>query len=254
MTSVITLISYTIKENIRNKVFYVLLLFVVTIIALSGLIAILGGEESIRIVLDVGLACMEFFGLLMIVFTGTNIILEQINSKVIYLILVRPLCKWEYLLGRYLGILGTVYISILGMSIIHIVVLFIKGWHFTGTYLLVLLSTGIKIAIIGSVALFFSLFSTSVPTAIVFTFLFWILGHFGKEMKFLAAKTYNIVTKTITTVVFYIVPNLQYFTWRDIIGRSDFLGSWLLITILYALAYCTIAIILSLIFFSKKEF
>ena len=49
MNNIIAIAKYTVKENIRNKVFYVLLLFAITIIGANILFGALAGDEQIRL-------------------------------------------------------------------------------------------------------------------------------------------------------------------------------------------------------------
>ncbi len=120
MKKILAISRYTFKENIRNKIFYVLVFFALLILSSAVLFSILGGEQEVRLLLDFGLAAIELFALLLTVFASVNLVLEEIENKTIYLILTRPLSRIEYLLGRYLGILFAVYLSIAVMSIGHL--------------------------------------------------------------------------------------------------------------------------------------
>lgn len=252
MNQILLISLYTLKENFRNRTYLVSIFFGVITIIISILIDVLGGEQPLRIILDFGLSTIEFFSLLMIVFIGSNMILEEINNKTIYLILVRPISRWYYLVGKYLGLLLSVYLSIILMSILHLILLFLKGWKFDILYFISIFFLGIKIAIIGSLAIFFSLFSTSNISSMIFTFFIWILGHFVMEIKFLMKKL-SLVPKFFLTIVYYIIPNFTFLNWRDYIGSANIDFSVLYIFI-YSVSYCICFLFLSILLFQHKEF
>ncbi|MBN1384441.1 MAG: ABC transporter permease [Elusimicrobia bacterium] len=251
MKNILPIIKYTVKENIRHKVFYVLVLFSFAIIGADILFGVLAGEEQVRLLLDLGLGAIEIFGLLVAIFVAVSLILEEIESKTIYLLLSRPLKRIEYILGRYLGMILTVIIGLFIMVSLHLVFLIMIGWETEIYYFVSISGIILKIILISTVALFFSLFSTSAVASIVFTIFFWILGHFGTELKFLSSKITNIFLKAIIKFFFYIIPNFQYLNFRDRIGTGEIS---LVIPIAYTLIYSAVCITLCSVLFSKKEF
>jgi Cu-processing system permease protein len=249
--SILPIIRYTIKENIRHKVFYVLVLFAVAIIGADILFGVLAGDEQVRLLLDLGLGAIEIFGFLVAIFVAVSLILEEIETKTIYLILSRPLKRIDYILGRYFGMVLTVIFGLLIMVVLHLGFLLAIGWESEMTYFVSVFGIILKIILISTIALFFSLFSTSAVASIVFTIFFWILGHFGTELKFLSSKINNIFLKIIAKIFFYITPNFQYLNFRD---RIDIANFSLAVPIIYTVVYSFICIVLCSILFSKREF
>ncbi|MCB4792349.1 MAG: hypothetical protein LHV68_10775 [Elusimicrobia bacterium] len=245
---------YTLIENIRNKIFYVIILFGIITLASSFLLSVLGGEQSKRILLDIGLNAIEFFALITICFASVNLILEEMESKTIYLILTRPVSKSIYLIGRYLGLITAVFCGIVIMSIFHLSILYFKGWEFSFRYPLAILLSFEKITIIGSLALFFSLLSTSAISSVSFTVSFWILGHFSEELKFLGNKATFIHTKILAKVMYYLTPNLQYFNLKDFWNIPVIAGNWIWVSLIYGLLYSAFCLVLSLWLLKYKEF
>jgi len=254
MKEIIAIIRYTFKENIRNKTFYVLLLFTIILLFISTLLSVLGGGESIRILYDFGLVIIEFFALLIIVFSGVNLLLEEMDSKALYLILTRPIPKEYYLLGRYFGLLYSVILSMIFMSIIHIILLLYTGWEPNFSYFVSIFFSGLKITIIGALAVFFSLFSTSRVSALVFTLFIWLLGHFNQEIKFLIDKISSTILQIVMRLLYYIIPNLQFFNFRELSDSGIVFSKIILNVLIYGISYSCICIIFSILLFKYKEF
>jgi len=253
--SISAIINFTFRENVKNKTYYITVLFGIVLLVMSMLLSVLGGEESVRVILDFGLAAIELFAVLIIVFSGVNIILEEMSSKTIYLTLARPIPRWYYLIGKYLGLLFSTYVMMFIMAVIHILLLLYSGWIFDSEYLLAIAGSAMKIAIIGSLAMYFSLFSTSAVSSLVFTFLLWFLGHFSPEFKFLISKITGVIPKLILSVFYYIIPNLAYYNWRDYIGiHHPGLFTSLPYTFIYGILYSAVFLVFSIIVLNKKEF
>jgi ABC-type transport system involved in multi-copper enzyme maturation permease subunit len=251
---ILSIAYYTLIENIRNKIFYVIVFFGIVVLASSFLLSVLGGEQSKRILLDIGLNAIEFFSLITMCFAAVNLILEEMESKTIYLILTRPVAKGVYLMGRYLGLIIAVGCGILIMSVFHLIILHFNGWIFTIKYPLAILLSFEKIIIIGALALFFSLLSTSAISSISFTISFWILGHFSEELKFLGNKATFIHTKILAKIMYYMTPNLQYFNLKDFWDVPAIASMWICTAIIYGLIYSAFCMLLSLWLLKYKEF
>ncbi len=70
MSKILAIALNTHREAIRNKVFYISLLFVLLLLASSILLATLALGEQDRIVKHLGLSAINVFGLLLAAFVG----------------------------------------------------------------------------------------------------------------------------------------------------------------------------------------
>jgi hypothetical protein len=94
-------------------------------------------------------------------------------------------------------------------------------------------------------------------SALVFTGAFWVAGHFGPEMKFLIDKRFGEAgaSRAVVTAVTSLIPNFQYFNYRDTFRLPGFNGWDVMGTaFLYGAAYTAFFLILSSLWFSRKEF
>src|SRR3989339_410448 len=254
MKKILSIARYTFIENVRNRVFYILILFGVVIIGASLLLAALGGEQQQRILLNIGLGAIEVFALLTVSFSAVTLILEEMESKTIYLVLTRPVPRGVYLFGRYLGLAAAVYCGMAIMSVMHLGVLLLKGWNPGLKYFIAILLSAEKITIISSLALFFSLFSSSAVSSVSFTFFLWVMGHFSEELNFLANKLQLVVPKLLIKAFYYIAPNLQYYNLKDFWDVPGLSIKWLSAASAYGVAYSLVFLFLSLWLFKNREF
>lgn len=207
-----------------------------------------------RVLLDLGLGSIELFALITVIYSAVTLVLEEMESKTIYLVLTRPVSRAAYLSGRYFGLLGAVFCGMLIMSAIHVGILLLYQWHFSLRYPLSLLMSAEKIAIMGALAVFFAVFSTSAISSLSFTMFLWILGHFSEEMKFLSGKLGNVFLKSVFKIAYYLTPNLQYFNLRDFWDIPSISQAWLWSALAYTLIFSAFYLALTLWTFSRKEF
>jgi len=256
MKKILAIVEYTVKENIRHKIFYTILLFGLVIIVSSLLFSMLSGEET-RVILDIGLGAIELLAFLSAIFAAVGLVLGEMENRSISLILARPVRRFEYIWGRYVGILSISLFNILLMSFGLIILLLIKGWRLDFRFLLAVAFIFLKVIIISALAILISLISTSAISSISATFFLWVLGHVTDHLKYL---NHVLVEKGIKITIFlkaiyYLLPNFQYFNVKDYIGYPASLsGTTILWQLVYSLAYASVATWLSVLIFSRKEF
>jgi len=108
----------TFREAIRHKVLYLLIGFALLVNASAKMIEPLALGEHSKITRDLGLSALTLFGLLIAIFVGTRLVYEEIEKKTLYIILPKPVRRWEFLLGKYLGLILVITTSLILISII----------------------------------------------------------------------------------------------------------------------------------------
>lgn len=254
METIKAVFTYTFREHVRHKVWLSGALFGLVLIA-GGLVAsALAQDERARMMLDLGLAANELIALVSVVFLTVHLILQEIESRAVFLILTHPVKRWHYLAGRFLGTLAAVGLGLAAMGLIHWGLLTALGWGGGGSYLLAWCCSLGKTAVMGSLALLLSLALTSEAAAMSFSVFFWILGHFSAEMRFVAEKSGNALLRTALLAFSHASPDFAHFNYRDAwhAGTPD--ARWMLAALVYALAYGGACFALAVQVFEQKEF
>lgn len=253
MRSILAIARYTFLQQFRNRLYLVVVLFGLLMVAASLLFGALAGDQEVRVILDLGLVTAELFGLATAIFGAVTLVVEEMESKTIYLILTRPLPRPFYVLGRFLGLLLAVGASMALMEIVHFSLLFLKGWTPDPVVFAALPLMGLKVMVMTALGLLCSLTFTSAPTATVFSVLFWVLGHFGSEIRFMAEKSGHLA-KIMAEILCAVLPNLSLLNARDLIEMPGFGAAPIVQGAGYAVLYTLACLALSSALFSKKEF
>lgn len=106
----------TFREAVRDKVLYGVLGFACCVLLFTLALAELSLYQQRRVVLDIGLASISLFSVVVAIFLGSSLLYKEIERKTLYVILPKPIRRWEFLLGKYVGIVVTagVFIAIMG--------------------------------------------------------------------------------------------------------------------------------------------
>src|SRR3979411_11900 len=114
---IVHIASNTFREAVRDRVLYNLIAFA---LLLSGA-AILVGQISIDIerlvVVNLGLPAVTFFGGVIAILIGIGLVSKEIERRTLYTVLSRPVRRWEFVVGKFLGLTGTLVVNTFFMAI-----------------------------------------------------------------------------------------------------------------------------------------
>src|SRR3954449_12327592 len=110
----------TLTELTRLKVFYVILLFALVLIGSSAFMAKLTFQQELQVLKDISLGAMSILSSVLAVLATARLLPEELEDRTIYTILAKPVERIEYLLGKLLGVLLLLAISIALMSVLFL--------------------------------------------------------------------------------------------------------------------------------------
>jgi ABC-type transport system involved in multi-copper enzyme maturation permease subunit len=126
MGKVLAIALNTFKEAVRNKVLYFLLIFALLIMGFSGVISDLSIAAPEKLIKDLGLASIDFFGFLIAVFVGVYLVYNELDKKTVYTIVSKPIDRYQFILGKFFGLLITIYVNMIIMSVFFFAVLYFR--------------------------------------------------------------------------------------------------------------------------------
>lgn len=119
---VFAIAANTYRENVRARVLFGLLALALGTSAYSLVIAAMSVRQEMRIVADIGAASISLYAVLVALILGATSLYRELELKTVFPILTRRLRRHEYLVGKYLGILGTLlaFVAIDGAAVLAI--------------------------------------------------------------------------------------------------------------------------------------
>jgi ABC-type transport system involved in multi-copper enzyme maturation permease subunit len=248
------LVLNTFKESARNKMFYLLVFFGIIFALSSKLISFLTLGDAMKVLKDTGLAAINFFCVLIAIFTGINLVYKEIEKKTIFNILSKPVSRDQFIIGKFFGLALTMLAALLTMSAIFFLLVFLAGGGFDLKILLYFFMLYLELLIIVAISLLFSSFSTPI-LSFIFTVSLYLIGQimwtFNEFKTLLQSKLWIKFAQGL----YYILPNLDKFNIKDnvVLGLPLQAGT-ILFTVLYALVYITALLTVTIIIFRKREF
>ncbi|HEV7676667.1 MAG TPA: ABC transporter permease subunit [Candidatus Angelobacter sp.] len=244
----------TFREAVRDRVLYNLILFVLLLVASAPLFGQISIGMERLILVNVGLSSISLFGVIIAIFIGIGLVSKEMEKKTLYTILSRPVRRWEFILGKYLGLVMTLVVNTALMTAgFYIALLITNGLHKTDALLLVAIYfTVLQFLIVTALTILFSTFSSPIFSAI-FAFALFVIGTFAEDLKNFAAISKG-AAKLLATAAAYVMPNFASLNVIAQAAHDQGVGSGLILfNTLYALLYSASAVAAAVLIFERRN-
>jgi len=245
----------TFREAVRDRVLYNLIAFALLI---SGA-AILVGQISIGIerlvVVNLGLTAVSLFGMVIAIFIGIGLVSKEIEKRTLYTVLSRPVQRWEFIVGKFFGLAGTLVVNTFFMAVgVFAALLYVSrsfqradGWILVALYFIIL-----QFLMMTAMTLLFSSFSTPLLSA-VFAFSLFVIGSFAEDLRGFAAMVQG-VPGWLATGAAYLVPNFSSLNViSSVAHQQPVTGQLILSNSVYALVYTGMALCGAVLIFERRN-
>lgn len=262
----ITLIAgITFKEALRNRILLSILCFAAAIFGLNFTLADSFNFELSKVAVDISMSAIALCSLLIIFILCINQLGRDIDRRIVFLFLARPLARYEYILGKFCGFAALLLLTelILGGGgalsvwiIAHFRPAYVAvnfGWgmfalallfHFTGCLMLL------------ACAMLFAVLSTSTFLAVLFTLGAYVAGQYLERVITLLTIGVDSSSPVLACLKWaaWLLPNLAAFDLKQHAAYGLTLTPSLAgCTLLYGLAYTVLVLLLTTFVFSRKE-
>jgi ABC-type transport system involved in multi-copper enzyme maturation permease subunit len=245
----------TFREAVRDRILYNLIAFALLLVAAAPLF----GQISIgleRIVLiNLGLTAITLFGVVIAILVGIGLVSKEIDRRTLYTVLARPVQRWEFILGKYLGLAGTLVINATFMAagLLAVIVVMQKSLGrpdaqvLVAVYLIVL-----QFLVITAITLLFSSFSSPLLSAI-FAFGVFVIGNFVDDLRGFGMLLDGF-QRWLVMGMSYLVPNFGAMNVVASVAHGDGPATQVVLTnTLYALIYVAAALSGTVLIFDRRD-
>jgi ABC-type transport system involved in multi-copper enzyme maturation permease subunit len=256
MKNVFTVAANTFREAVRDRVLYNLVFFALLMMGaaiLVGQISI-GIEESV--IVSLGLTATSVIGLFIAVFIGVGLVSKEMDKRTLYALLAKPVERWEFLLGKFFGLVLTLTLNLAAMAAgLYLALWTVKhasegsdAYILVAVYLILL-----KLALIVALALLFSCFTTPF-LAILFTAGIYVAGVFAEDLRTVQAVNLDPGAMKLMRGISYLLPNFENFNVIGTVAHGRgvpgvFVGQ----ATLYAVVYAAIVLAAAVLVFSRRN-
>ena len=250
---VLSIALNTFRENLRDKLLYNLLIFALLMIGSSLILMRLTLGEFHRMILDIGLGSINFFGVLIAIFVGIGLVSKEIEKKTIYTIVSKPVARYQFLLGKYMGLCLTLLVNTAIMVVGLLAVLYFQD---VPIHLVLFEALGmifLEFMVVIAVALLFSTFSSATLSAI-FTLAIYVIGHLTPDLKAFGQKMEGL-GRMVLEGMYYVLPNLERFNLKGhVTHQLEVPTGDLLLIASYGMTYTALLLMLASVIFQRRDF
>ncbi len=175
------IILNTFREAVRDRVLYAIVFFAVVILLISTIMDVITIGQRAKIIIDMGLASISIFGALIAIFVGIGLVYKEIEKRTIYTIVSKPVARWQFLLGKYFGLVLTLAVQVAAMSAIFFIIVASEMGRVPPLLYLAVGMTFLELMVVCAVAIFFSSFSTPILSG-MYTLGVYLIGHLTRDL------------------------------------------------------------------------
>lgn len=220
---------YTWREGIRKKTLVGFLLLSVLVILGSTFMTAFMADTTIgnvetdvesKFIKDICVSAISIFGILITIFISASVVPAEMENKVIYTVLSKPIRRYQYLAGKFLGVQLIVIANLVLMSVLFAIALYAKERIFPSLLFYSTLLTYFQFLIVSSLTFAVSCTSTSSVLPTIAGLFIYITGNLTEHLKSLverAGQSENLFQSIVIRLAQFlrmILPNLRDFDMR----------------------------------------
>jgi ABC-type transport system involved in multi-copper enzyme maturation permease subunit len=222
--------GYTWREGIRKKTLIGFLLLSVLVILGSTFMTAFMSNTTVgaietdvesKIIKDICVSAISIFGILITIFISASVVPVEMENKVIYTVLSKPIRRYQYLFGKFLGVQMIIIANLVLMSVLFALALYAKERIFPSLLLWSTLLTYFQFLIVSALTFAVSCTSTSSVLPTIAGLFIYITGNLTEYIKDVANRTgesagaFQAAVGWLASALYRILPNLRNFDMRE---------------------------------------
>jgi len=241
---------------VRDRVLYNLVFFALLMMAAAIAVGQISVGIEQTVIVSLGLSSISVIGLLISIFIGVALVSKEMDKRTLYALLAKPVRRWEFLLGKFAGLVLTLAVNTAAMALgLLLVMIYVKHSleRSDAVVLVAVYFILLKLALIVALALLFSCFTTPL-LAILLTVGLYIVGLYVQELRNLPVEVMSPAMSAFTKWLSYLLPNFENFNVMAMAAHGRAVpGALILQNTLYTVVYCTIVLTAAAVVFSRRD-
>jgi ABC-type transport system involved in multi-copper enzyme maturation permease subunit len=252
-TPALVIARFTILGYLKDRVLLVVLIFAFILMVSSYVLAPLAVGAQKKIIIDIGLASISIFGVLLVILLGASSFSREKEKGILPSLLAKPISRVDFILGKYVGTVLTIWMVMVVMTLVYFFVALLSQSALHQTIFVAIYLSAVEIALITAVMTFFSSFTTPLLSSF-FTLCVFIAGHLSRDLLAFADHFGHAFLKTTTSVGYYVLPNLALFNVRpEAVHNLPLMDRYSSTVTMYAAFYILCLLFVSSVIFRRRD-
>jgi ABC-type transport system involved in multi-copper enzyme maturation permease subunit len=245
----------TVQEALRRRVMWIFLIIGLFLIVLGPVFGFLSPRDSQTVLRSLGLAAILLAGLFITIVTCIYLIPVEIERRTIYTVLSKPVQRYEFVLGKFLGGFATVFINIAAMGVVFLIMLFFQEHKIPTEMFKGVIMTFFQMMLLAALTIFFSTFATPVVNFFL-SFGIFLVGNLGSVTESLTTNR-NPLVRYAGDLIHYLLPNFGNFNIQNSLIHPTVEISnpnvFIMQNVIYAIVYSLVLLTLAVLIFDRRE-
>jgi ABC-type transport system involved in multi-copper enzyme maturation permease subunit len=257
---IIAIASTTVGEAIRRKVLLIILLIGVLFLVVAPGLGVLSARSETTVLKGMMLGVIQLTAAVIAVVLTVYMIPNEIERRTIYTILSKPVQRWQFLMGKYLGAVAALGMMMALMSAIMVFVFSYQTGNIAeGTSLVRAPAMYfIQMSLLAAVAIFFSTFVTPLVNFFLSGGIYLLGSLFNPFFQTLEeSKGAPAFAKAAAKIVNMLIPNFaNYNVQNPLINTGQTIGNeteYYLKALGYGLLYVGVLLVGGMLIFDRRE-
>lgn len=262
MRPILSIASTTVGEAIRRRVLLIILLIGVLFLVVAPGLGVLSARSETTVLRGMMLGIIQLTSAVIAIVLTVYMLPNEIERRTIYTILSKPVQRWQFLVGKYLGAVLALGLMMLLMSAVLVFVFFLqqstKDFSALADLIKAPLMYFVQMSLLAAVAIFFSTFVSPLVNFFLSGGLYLLGSLFNPFFQTLQeSQGTPAVAKLFATIVNTILPNFaNYNVQNPIINPTQSIqneGAYYATVTGYGLFYIGILLIGGILVFDRRE-
>jgi hypothetical protein len=205
------------RQLMRNRILAVLFLFALAMVGLAMFLGDLGQEAEVRLTRDFGLIAIELVGFFTVLLCHVVLLFEETELRTVSILFVKPLRRWQYMCGKVLGSALLLLMNQAAMAALLWGLSRFRGLQgvMDTSFLLAAAYLYLSCMLFSVVAVFYTIYASTVPACAVYASFTFFLGHFTTNLLEWVQRMQQPLLSALVKGLYYLVPNFSLFNLKD---------------------------------------
>lgn len=224
---------FTWREGIRKKTLVgFLILSLLVIFGASFMSAFVNqstttleaeSEIDLKLIKDICVTTISIFGMLISIFISASVVPNEVENKVIYTVLSKPVRRLQYLLGKFVGVQLIILANLLLMAGLFFIAIWSKQGVMPTLLLWSVMLTYFEFLVVSAFTFAVSCTSTSAVLPTIGGLFIYMIGNLTEYLKDVTLRaresqeSLDMMIGELAKWLYNILPNLQKFSMKNYI-------------------------------------
>lgn len=262
MNVILSIARTTVGEAIRRRVLLLILLIGVLFLVIAPGLNVLSARQSYAVLIGFTLGIIQLTSAVIAIILTVYLIPNEIERRTIYTILSKPVLRWQFLVGKYLGAVASLALmmALMTVTLVGVFKLMHQDASLEDVALLAKapLMFFVQMSLLAAVAVCFSTFVPPIVNFFTSGGVYLVGTLFSPVFQDLSGNQgLSPVVKGAATVIHTLVPNFAMFNVQNTIINAQATASnetmFYINMAVYALVYIVILLIAGILIFDRRE-